>query len=148
MKEKMISHEYPGCTEGLRRAGKSHPRTCTECILGPCKAYPKAAPPVSEAIPAQAKLLCPKCGADRLQSPCGQPQDCAMIGTAHAAVPAQTGTERSPMAQVSDLACAARDLATQYGMVLSIYQRLHSVGTSSDGVETVIAVRLANNLKE
>lgn len=54
-------------------------------------------------------------------------------------VPAKPVTERSPMAQVSDLACAARDLAAKYGMVLRVYQAPRTVG---EGQETVVSVRI------
>ena len=36
------------CTEDLRKAGKTYPRTCAECGLGPCKRYPKIPSYVAE----------------------------------------------------------------------------------------------------
>lgn len=54
-------------------------------------------------------------------------------------IPIQAVTKRSPMAQVSDLACAARDLASVYGMVLTVYQAPRTVG---EGSESVVSVRL------
>jgi hypothetical protein len=58
-------------------------RRVTDMLQSDWAVNPKYYRAQARSIDAELLLKCPKCGADRSKEPCGNPQDCGMIGTAH-----------------------------------------------------------------